>query len=309
MRVLVTGGTGFIGSNIVRHLLDEGHDVVATGHDAEQRLPLEPGAILQPSFLGLDWDALGRVDLLFHEAAINDTTNLNARELTRANVDGALELFRRVVVNGCTRIVYASSTAVYGNGPVPYREEQPLAPLNPYAESKKRLEEAAARFAAEHRGVTIVGLRYSNVYGPGERHKGRRASMIFQLAQQMRNGDPTLFKHGEQKRDYIAVADVVRANMRAADATESGIVNCGSGTATTFNRLVEILNGALGTRRTPRYIDNPYADRYQRHTACDMARAARALNFVPQVDIEAGIRAYDESGALVRRLPQTTPLR
>lgn len=299
MRALVTGGTGFIGSNIVLHLLREGHDVVVTGHDAEQTLPGFTGTYLQPSFLGVDFDAIGRVDVVFHEAAINDTTILNEREMFRANVDSAKELFAHVAREGCRRIVYASSTAIYGNGPTPYKEDGPLDPLNPYGKSKELLEEFATDFAAQHPDVTVVGLRYCNVYGPRENHKGKRASMIYQLAQQMVRGNPRIFKHGEQKRDYIYVKDVVRANMKAAESPASCVVNCGSGMATTFNDLIRMLNDVLGTARTPEYIDNPYHAAYQRHTECDMARARERIGFVPEYDIRAGLEDYARSGFLV----------
>jgi ADP-L-glycero-D-manno-heptose 6-epimerase len=298
MRILVTGGTGFIGSNLVSRLLEEGHDVLITGHDAEQRIPGFQGKYLRPSLLGIDWEAIGPVDVLFHQAAVNDTTLMDEREMLRANVGASQELFRRVAAGGCRRIVYASSTAIYGDTPAPYREDGPARPLNPYARSKKQLEEFASGFARENPHVTIVGLRYCNVYGPGESHKGRRASMVLQLAQQMQCGNPRLFQYGEQKRDYLYVDDAVRANLLAAEAGESCIVNCGSGRAVSFNDLVAQLNQVLGVRRTPEYIENPYADRYQSHTECDMTRAKEKLGFVPGFDIAGGLESYRRKGLL-----------
>lgn len=292
MRILVTGGTGFIGSNLVEHLLQERHELILTGHDAENRIPNFKGKILQPSFLGIDWEAIGPVDILFHQAAINDTTSWDEREMMRANVHSTQKLFETVVQSGCKRIVYASSTAIYGDAPAPYKESGPIHPLNPYAVSKLKQEEFATEFAKQHPGITVVGLRYCNVYGPHEAHKGKRASMIYQLAQQMKIGNPRLFKWGEQTRDYIYVNDVVRANLLASQAKESCIVNCGSGQTTTFNELVTILNETLGTNRTIDYIDNPYAEAYQNHTQCDMALAREKIGFVPEYDIHAGIRDY-----------------
>ena len=298
MRILVTGGTGFIGSNLVLRLLEQGQEVLITGHDAEQKIPNFRGKYLQPGLLGIDWEAVGKVDILFHQAAINDTTLLDEREMTRANADAAKELFRRVTDAGCRKIVYASSTAIYGDAPAPYREDGPARPLNPYARSKKALEDYATRFAEKHPQATVVGLRYCNVYGPRENHKGPRASMIYQLAVQMRKGNPRLFKYGEQKRDYLYVEDAVRANLLAAEAHQSCIVNCGSGAAVTFNEMVEILNKTLGVERKPEYIENPYADRYQSHTECDMTLAKRLLGFTPEFDVRRGIEAYARSGFL-----------
>jgi ADP-L-glycero-D-manno-heptose 6-epimerase len=295
---MVTGGTGFIGSNLVVRLLREGHELVITGHDAEQRIPHFRGVYLQPSLLGIDWDAIGPLDVLLHQAAINDTTLLNEREMMRANVDASAELFRRAVQNGCRHIVFASSTAVYGDSPAPYREEAALNPLNPYARSKQLLERLAMQFARENPSVSVVGLRYCNVYGPRENHKGTRASMIFQMAQQMQKGNPRLFKHGEQKRDYIYVDDVVRANLLAAQSKQSFIVNCGSGSAVSFNELLHRLNQVLRLDRRAEYIDNPYADRYQSHTECDMTLAKNKLGFEPQVDLRQGLEDYLRSGFL-----------
>ncbi len=306
MRALVTGGTGFIGSNLALKLQELGHDVWITGTAGEQDLPTFRERTLPHAFWTIDWDRLGAVDVVFHQAAINDTTLLDRNEMFRVNVDGTLALFRAAVAHGCRRIVYASSCAVYGDLPAPYREEGPYRPLNPYAESKVVLDAHAMAFTHLHPEVTIVGLRYSNVYGPREAQKGKRATMITQFAHQMLRGTPRLFKWGEQKRDYIAVEDAVRANLLAASAAESCIVNCGSGAPTTFNDLVAMLNDALGTTRTPVYIDNPYADRYQSHTECDMARARETIGFVPQVDIQTGIRRYAESGFLV---PHPLPVR
>jgi len=299
MRILVTGGTGFIGSNLVMRLMQDGHDVTITGHDAEQKIPGFCGKMLQPGLLGIDWESIGKVDVLYHLAAINDTTLMDSREMLRANLAASQELFQRVVQSGCRTIVYASSTAVYGDASAPYREEGPLRPLNPYAESKKLLEDWTAQFANANPEVRLVGLRYCNVYGPRENHKGPRASMIFQLAQQMKRGNPRLFRHGEQKRDYIYVADVVRANLLAAEARVSCVVNCGFGKAVSFNELVLELNRVMGLERKPEYIENPYADRYQSFTECDMRLAKEKLGFAPETGLREGLEKYHRSGFLV----------
>jgi ADP-L-glycero-D-manno-heptose 6-epimerase len=298
MRILVTGGTGFVGSNLVLRLMEEGHDLLITGHDAEQKLPGFRGKYLQPGLLGIDWDALRGIDVLFHQAAINDTTLGDETEMMRANAEASRKLFETVIAGGCRSIVYATSTAVYGDVPAPYRESGPVNPLNAYARSKLALEAIAAETAAANPQVSITGLRYCNVYGPRENHKGKRASMIWQLAQQMKAGNPRIFKMGEQKRDYIYVEDVVRANLAAAAAAKTGVFNCGYGAATTFNDLIAILNEVMGLDRTPEYIDNPYAAAYQSHTECDMSATRAALGFTPKFDVRSGIAAYFQSGFL-----------
>ena len=298
MRILVTGGTGFVGSNIALKLMELGHEILITGSDAEQKLPGFKGKYLQPDLIGIDWDAIGNVDAVIHEAAINDTTSLDKREIIRANVDASLTLFEYAAAHGCKRIVYASSTAVYGATPAPYVEDKGLEPLNPYGLSKKVLDEKAMAFAAAHPEITVVGLRYCNVYGLRESHKGARASMIYQLAKQMAKGNPRIFKYGEQKRDYIYVKDVVEANLLALEAKESSVVNCGAGEATSFNEIIAIINKTMGLSRAPEYIENPYAARYQNFTQCDMSKAKEKIGFVPKYDVQKGVTDYYESGFL-----------
>lgn len=298
MRILVTGGTGFIGSNLVNALIPAGHDIIITGSDAEQRIPGFQGTYLQPGLTGIDWDRLGAIDILFHQAAINDTTATDETEMMRHNVHDPLILFKKVMQAGCRRIVYASSTAGYGDAPAPYKEDGQMNPLNPYGRSKKLLDEHAMALATEHPGTVIVGLRYCNVYGPGESHKGARASMIRQLALQMLHGDPRVFRDGEHKRDFIYVKDVVEANLLAAKATRSCVVNCGFGKARTFNDIIAILNRTMGLSRTTHYLDNPHAGTYQHHTECDMAQAKARLGFTPRWTLEDGINDYHQTGLL-----------
>lgn len=298
MRALVTGGTGFIGSNLALKLKELGHDTWITGTTGEQDIPEFRGRVLPQEFWQLDWKPLGPIDVVFHQAAITDTRVLDRAEMFRVNVESALELFTQAAAHGCKRIVYASSCALYGDVPPPFREEGPFRPLNPYGESKLALDERAMAFAREHAGVTVVGLRYSNVYGPREAHKGPMASMIFQLAQQMRKGNPRIFKWGEQKRDYVWIDDVVHANLLATEAAASGIYNCGSGMATSFNEVIAALNDVLSLQRAPEYIVNPFRGRYQGFTQCDMTRARERLGFVPRTAFRDGIRAYAASGFL-----------
>ncbi|MEK6940580.1 MAG: NAD-dependent epimerase/dehydratase family protein [Nanoarchaeota archaeon] len=300
MKILVTGGTGLIGSNLTRKLQDEEHNVLITGSDVTLRAPWFKGKCLYPSFIGLNWDDIGKVDILFHQAAINETTLLDKTEMFRANVESSKKLFEHAIKQGCKRIVYASSTAIYGNEPAPYIEGiTKLTPLNPYAESKIALERTAHELNKNHLDVIFVGLRYCNIYGPGERFKGKRASMILQIAKQMKTGNPKLFKYGEQKRAYQYVEDTIQANILAAKAKQSCIVNCGTDKPTSFNEIVKILNKVLGLQRAPEYIDNPIKDRYQTFIQCDMTQAKEKIGFIPHIDIETGIKKYHNSGELL----------
>src|SRR4029079_3633580 len=133
------------------------------------------------------------------------------------------------------RVVWVSSCSVYGRGAVPMKESQACDPLNIYAFSKLCMEKLAARYAAKL-AHPIVGLRYSNVYGPGEDHKGKLASMIHQLARQMRAGKrPRIFRAGEHKRYFVYIGDVIQANERAMGSKTSGTFNAGAGASWSFN--------------------------------------------------------------------------
>jgi len=299
MRALVTGGTGFVGSNIAEFLLQKGYDVVITGKENEQNVKGLKNDIVFGHIADIDWDRLGKFDVIFHEAAITDTLMDDEKEMLRTNLEASKRLFEFARKTGCKRIIYASSTAVYGDVAPPYKEEGPLNPLNAYARSKLMLDEFAQKFWKDNPDIVVVGLRYCNVYGPGEDHKGRMSSMIYQLAQQMKKGNPRIFKWGEQKRDHIYVKDVVRANMLASEAHKSCIVNCAPGHAVTFNEVIEVLNDITGLNRKTEYFDNPYEGRYQNHTECDMSLAEQKISFKTKYSLRDGIKDYYESGKLI----------
>jgi ADP-L-glycero-D-manno-heptose 6-epimerase len=292
---LVTGATGFIGRNLTDALVQRGIQVIAVGRRALPQDSLPVRRIVATSFDALDQALLEDVDLVFHLAAITDTRVEDDLELLRVNVDEPVRLFERALRHGC-RVVYASSMAVYGNVPTPFREGGEHQPLNPYGRSKLRLDHSVERLAASTDGV-VVGLRFANVYGPHEAHKGPMASMVSQLMQQMRSGDPVLFEHGDQRRDFIHVADAVSSCLLAAGAKGSCIVNCGSGRSVSFNQLIYEINRALGTDRRPRYVKNPHPEVYQSDVELDISLARRKIGYEPSVSLRDGIRRMIVDGA------------
>jgi ADP-L-glycero-D-manno-heptose 6-epimerase len=245
---------------------------------------------------------LGRFDVIFHQAAItgviaaDGSATSDAHRMLRNNV----ETFRAILdwaVESGARVVWASSCSVYGRGPVPMKESQPLDPLNTYAFSKVLKERLASRYAAKL-SHPIVGLRYSNVYGPGEDHKGRLASMIHQLATQMREGKrPRIFRAGQQKRDFVYIDDVVAANLAAMQSKVSGSFNAGAGRSWSFNEVVAELNSVLKTHLEPDYFDNPYGFT-QDWTETDQTLARQQLGYTPKFDLKSGVAAYHASGKL-----------
>jgi len=301
MRMLVTGGAGFIGSHLARRLAAEGAQVVVAddfssgawtnlvgfkGDVATCDVAADPALLRR----------LGPFAVIFHEASITDTTVMDQRKMMHNNVEG----FRNILdaaLEWRSRVVWASSAATYGRLPAPNRESQEPAPLNVYGYSKLAMERLAEQ-VRPRLAWPIVGLRYFNVYGPGEDHKGRFASMIHQLAKQMLAGRrPRIFIDGEQKRDFVHIDDVVEANLLAAKSRESGVFNVGSGSAATFNRVVLELNRVLHTSLPPDYIENPY-DFFQTWTEADLTRSREILGYNPKVDLAGGIDAYFASGKL-----------
>ena len=291
MKILVTGGTGFCGSHIAKNLYDLGHDVCVTGTQTEHDLNLR---ILNHHLTGINWSLLKNIDVVFHQAANNDTLFEDKEEMFLANVHAPIELFKRLYKNGCKKFIYASSTAVYGNSTCPYKEEVGINPLNVYAESKAEFDKFAMDFS-KNKNISVIGLRYCNVYGPGECHKKRRSSKIGQMIRNVFNQEPIpLFKSGEQKRDWIYIKDVVKANMAGMDYNGSGIFNCATGVATSFNQLVEIIKEKAPMPPSVvkiEYIDNPHESTYQNHTQCDISKLKSEL-YKPQYDIEKGIEEY-----------------
>ena len=298
MRALVTGGTGFIGSNLTEELVKLGYEVVITGFDNELKIDNFNGKFITGDLSEINFDKIGYVDVVFHQAANNDTTLLDRNKMFMDNLDSSKRLFDWAIKNDCKNIVYASSTAIYGNVEAPFKEDGIKNPLNPYAESKLLLDNYVQQLIKKQE-INIVGLRYCNVYGKGEGYKGKRSTMIYQLVQQMIKGNPRLFKFGEQKRDYIYVKDVVKANLLASKSKESCIINCGSGRDYSFNYIVDVLNRILNLDRKPEYIDNPYIGRYQDHTLCDMSLAKEKINFISEYDLDKGIEDYYNSGKLI----------
>ena len=299
---VITGGAGFVGSNLTLTLQEKFPDARLTVIDDFRsgdfkNLAGYRGDFIAENLATLDWrekfgdPAAAAFDAIFHLASITDTTLHDQFIQVHDNV----ESFRRLLDFARptkTRIIYASSAATYGPATEASVESNGAAPANVYAFSKVIMDNIARYAAAESPDWIIVGLRYFNVYGPREAHKGVPASMIYHLAQQIKAGKrPRIFKHGEQKRDFVYVKDAVEGTICGLDAKTSGIYNVGTGEARSFNELVEVLNKSLGTNFEPEYFDNPHAH-YQNFTQADLTSARKGLKYEPQFSLEDGVRDY-----------------
>ncbi len=303
MRFLVTGGAGFIGSNLAK-ALEERYprskvfvlDNFSSGHF--KNLWGFKGEVITGDISDVSlWEWLKknfRFDAVFHQAAITDTTLMDQFYMLRVNSD-SMRFVLDAVLHWKAKLIYASSAGVYGNSPAPNKEEEGLLPENPYGFSKLMMDRIALRFMEENPHIRVVGLRYFNVYGPGESYKGKTASMVYQLYLQIKQGKrPRLFKWGEQRRDFVYIKDVVKANLLALERDTSGIFNIGTGQARSFNEIVSLLNLYLGTNHEPDYFDCPY-DFYQSFTQADISKAKRELGYEPSYTLEEGIRDYLEA--------------
>ena len=300
-KFIITGGAGFIGSNLTLALQEKFPDAHLTVIDDFRsgdfkNLAGYRGDFVAENLATFDWQAKfgeERFDAVFHLASITDTTLHDQFVQVHDNV----ESFRRLLNFARptkTRIIFASSAATYGPATKASVESNGAAPANVYAFSKVIMDNIARRAAMESKDWIIIGLRYFNVYGPREAHKGVPSSMVYHLAQQMTAGKrPRIFKHGEQKRDFVYVKDVVEGTIRALHAQTSGIYNLGTGQARSFNELIGVLNKCLGTNFEPDYFDNPHAH-YQNFTQANLTRARKALKYDPRFSLEKGVRDYME---------------
>ena len=293
MRALVTGGAGFVGSNLCWELAGRGWDVVALDDlsvGTFKNLQGFPGDVVAADVGDVPYwsPRVGKIDAVFHQAAITDTTVADQKKMMRVNVEAFRDLLAWAAKAKVKKVVYASSAGTYGDLPVPHREDATPKPLNVYAFSKAVMETVAA----SAKGVKTVGLRYFNVFGPREAHKDKAASMIWQLSLQMKAGRrPRVFEFGEQYRDHIYVKDVVDANFKAYEKAPPGVYNVCTGRKTDFNAVIAALNGALGTRLAPEYFKNPYSF-YQNETLGDPAKARKAFGFAASWTAERGIADY-----------------
>jgi ADP-L-glycero-D-manno-heptose 6-epimerase len=301
MKVLITGGAGFIGSNLALELHRRFPDWELfilddfSSGSFKNLIDFEgeviTGSITEPETI----EKLRKIGLnaIFHQAANVNTTDTDQRRMMEVNCEAFKEILK-VGKEAGAPVIYASSAAVYGNTPAPMRVNEGLKPENVYGYSKLAMDRVALKFMRENPQIPVVGLRYFNVYGPREEHKGKMASMVLQLTVQILKGKrPRLFKWGEQKRDFVFVEDCVEANIKAFERGRSGIVNVGTGRARSFNEVVEIIKRSLGVDVETEYFDNPY-DFYQNYTEADLTETKEILGWAPSTQIEEGIPKYVE---------------
>ncbi len=304
MRYLVTGGAGFIGSNIVEALLAEGGEVVvldnlSTGKRENiapflenERFTCIEGTVTDPTVCAR---ACEGADYVFHEAAVVSVPFSIADPVRthEVNVTGTANVFLAARDAGVKRVVWASSTSVYGNSEqLPNVETMPLRPLSPYASSKAAGEMFASAFSEVY-DISIVSLRYYNVFGKRQDPFSAYAAVIPLFVSRLLRGErPVIFGDGGQTRDFVYIDNVVQANLRAAREARpeaSGrAFNVGCGTRITINELYRIVAEALGSRLEPEYA--PPRQGEVRDSVADISAARATFGYDPRIDVREGLR-------------------
>lgn len=309
--ILITGGAGFIGSNLAFYFQENfpksrvivfdcfrnnetfnngnlksfGHYKNLIGFQGE----IICGNVNNKDDLALLGDY--KFDFIFHHAAISDTRVYDQEIIMKTNVNSFYDLLA-IAKRDQSVFVYASSAATYGSLPSP-QTVGTESPENPYGYSKFTMDQIATRYAMKNPDLRIVGLRFFNVYGPREYFKGNTSSMVIQLGHQILDGKaPRLFENSFQiSRDFIYIDDVIQANIKACSPKKSGTYNVGSGIQRSFQEIADILQKELKTDLETEYFPNPF-DGYQMNTQADISDTKKNLGFEPKFSLEKGIKAY-----------------
>lgn len=298
-KALVTGGAGFIGSNLARLLLDEGREVVIYDN-LSSGYRQNAAELVQARFVQGDvrdanglTEAMQGTDTVFHLAASVGNTRSIERPIDDAeiNVIGTLRVLEAARALGVRKIVFSSSAGIFGElKHLPIREDHPVEPDSPYGASKLAAEKMCLAYAKLYE-LEAICLRYFNVYGVNQRYDAY-GNVIPIFAHRMLRGETiTIFGDGEQTRDFINVRDVARVNLQASEVSGvSGAFNVASGTTITINRLVELMSEVGEVHSSVDYGPPRKGD--VRHSRADISAAHEAFGFVPTVELEDGLAEY-----------------
>ena len=306
--IVVTGGAGFIGSNLVHALCRRGAEVIVVDDLTDGRkfsnivdADLARFMDMDSFYASLEHDArvLDGVRAVFHQGACSDTTQWDGRYMMRVNYEYSARLLAACQARGIA-LIYASSAAVYGASRRFEERRECERPVNLYGYSKHLFDRLVLRGQA-HRSAQVVGLRYFNVYGPREDHKGRMASVALHLHRQIETcGELSLFEgthgygDGEQRRDFVHVDDVVAVNLWLLDNPHvSGILNVGTGRSHSFNDVARAVIDWHG-RGSIRYVPFPedLRGRYQAFTQADLSALRRSGYEGAFLDVANGVARY-----------------
>lgn len=300
MRVLVTGGAGFIGSNITEGLIRKGYEIRVLDNlfmgslknleMVKDKIEIVQGDLRDEKLLK---EITNDVDFILNQAAASSSPMFkkDIKSSVAVNVEGFINVLEAARINNVKRVVYASTSSIYGNSPPPLREDMKVEPPNFYAATKFMNEHLALLYSQEY-GLETVGLRYMSVYGPHEESKTIFANLASQFLWAMKKGEEiVIYGDGEQTRDFTFVEDVVAANILSMEAKlekKGEIFNVGTGIAVSLNEMIKILNRLLSKNVKPKYVDIPVKN-YIKTQRADISKI-RKIGFEPKFSLEDGLK-------------------
>jgi len=300
MKYLVTGGVGFIGSHIVDNLSDAGHEVIILDNffsgrkenishlEGNKKIHFIQGSITDPETLKT---ACESVDGIFHEAAIASVSRSvkNPVATCEANVSGTLNVLVAARDAGVKKVVFASSSSVYGDTPtLPKKESMCPSPKSPYAVSKHAGEEYLTVFS-ELYGLKTLSFRYFNVFGPRQDPKSDYAAVIPKFITRILSHErPVIYGDGMQTRDFTYVKDVAEANIRAMESPAEGVYNIAYGQQIDLNSLADLIMSITGIRTMPIYEPPRPGDIHD--SLADSSRASKAFGYMPRYTVKTGLQ-------------------
>ena len=309
--ILITGGAGFIGSNLAFYFQEQFPQSHVVVFDKFRSEAVFSNGNLQSfghykNLIGFHGDIICgdlnsekdlaelnayNFDYIFHEAAISDTRVYDQEIIMQTNVNSFYYFLEKAKKDSAV-LVYASSAATYGSMPSPQTVGKEN-PENPYGFSKYAMDQIAYRYMRENPNMTIVGLKYFNVYGAREFFKDKTSSTVIQFGHQILAGKtPRLFEGSDEiVRDFVYIKDVLQANIKACDAKKSGVYNVGTSKPRSFQDIADILQKELGTDYGTDYFPNPFTG-YQMHTQADTSTSKEFLGYEPEWELEEGIKDY-----------------
>lgn len=298
MKYLVTGGAGFIGSNLVEKLLEKGNDIIIldnlhTGSvenikDFKEKVATHIAHCSDVNSI----EAIKELDGIFHLGMPSSSPMYKQNPQLVSKAIGEFITMLELAKRDKCKMVYASTSSLYSGNPTPWKEDMPIHVTDFYTEARYAMERLA-KFYHDHYGVHSIGLRFFSVYGPREEAKKQYANLITQFAWAIKNGEqPVIYGDGEQSRDFIYVEDVVNALILGMDSGIGfGIYNVGTGKSLSLNQIIEILNRHFCTNIGAKYIENPVKN-YVPNTLADTAKAEKELVFRAKIDVVKGIKKY-----------------
>ncbi len=307
MKVLVTGGAGFIGSHIVDTLLKSGSETIVVDNLATGfRKNVNPNATFyQVNILDKELSHIFRTerpDIVIHEAAQTDVSRSIRDPVydARTNILGSINVLDNCIKFGVSRVIYASSCAIYGTPQYfPINEEHPLNSISPYGVSKQTVEKYLHAYH-ETFGLDYCALRYSNVYGPRQNPGGEAGVVAIFTHQMLAGQQPKIYGKGDKTRSYVFVDDIVKANMLAFNSKQSGVFNIGTTEETTDQQIFDLISRACSYNNGPGYVDERPGE--IRRMCLDSGKALKYLGWAPVTRLEEGIvktvKAYAEANVI-----------